>query len=306
MLAEPETGVSPAIVDAADGGSGRSGKSNVALALDVFLENRLATVGLFVAGFYVLFCFVGPLIYHTNQVQTNIPLANRPPSLRDPLGTDNTGYDILGRLMGGGQATIVVGFGVAVLATGFGLVWGAVAGFTGGVVDAVMMRVVDTLLGIPSLFLLLFLATLITPSIPLLIGVISLVSWLVPARLVRAETLSLKSRDFVAAAQSQGASPIRVIMTHIVPNTFGTVVVNCTFQVADAILAVAALSYLGLGIPPPAANWGSMLSDGVNYIFSGYWWQIWPAGVSIVALVVAFNLIGDGLRDAVEVRLQRR
>ena len=123
---------------------------------------------------------------------------------------------------------------------------------------------------------------------------------------MRAETLSLKTRSYVEAAQGQGAGPLRIIFTHIIPNTFGTVAVNATFQVADAILAVAALSFLGLGIPPPAANWGEMLSDGVNYVFSGYWWQIWPAGVCIVLVVVAFNFIGDGMRDALEVRLQKR
>ena len=140
----------------------------------------------------------------------------------------------------------------------------------------------------------------------ILIIVIASVAWLVPARLVRAETLSLKTRPFVEAARVQGAGPRRIIFRHIIPNVFGTVAVNSTFQVADAVLAVTSLSFLGLGIPPPAANWGSMLSNGVNYVYSGYWWQIWPAGLCIVVIVVAFNFIGDGLRDAFEVRLQRR
>jgi peptide/nickel transport system permease protein len=132
------------------------------------------------------------------------------------------------------------------------------------------------------------------------------VAWLVPSRLVRAESLSLRTRQFVEASQEQGARPIHIIARHIIPNVFGTVAVNATFQVADAILAVTSLSFLGLGIPPPAANWGSMLSNGVNYVYSGYWWQIWPAGLCIVVVVVAFNFIGDGLRDAFEVRLQQR
>jgi peptide/nickel transport system permease protein len=169
-----------------------------------------------------------------------------------------------------------------------------------------MMRAVDALLSIPTLFLLLFLASIFTPSEPLLIVVITSVAWLVPSRLVRAETLSLKTRQFVEAAHAQGAGPLRIIFRHIIPNVFGTVAVNATFQVADAILAVTSLSFLGLGIPPPAANWGSMLSNGVNYVYNGSWWQIWPAGLCIVVVVVAFNFIGDGLRDAFEVRLQRR
>ena len=135
---------------------------------------------------------------------------------------------------------------------------------------------------------------------------IASVAWLVPSRLVRAESLSLRTRQFVEASQEQGAGPVHIIARHIIPNVFGTVAVNATFQVADAILAVTSLSFLGLGIPPPAANWGSMLSNGVNYVYSGYWWQIWPAGLCIVVVVVAFNFIGDGLRDAFEVRLQQR
>ncbi len=140
----------------------------------------------------------------------------------------------------------------------------------------------------------------------ILIIVIASVAWLVPAWLVRAETLSLKTRPFVEATRVQGAGPRRIIFRHIIPNVFGTVAVNSTFQVADAVLAVTSLSFLGLGIPPPAANWGSMLSNGVNYLYSGYWWQIWSAGLCIVVVIVAFNFIGDGLRDAFEVRLQRR
>lgn len=294
-------------VDAtADAGEVRSSGGEFRLALAVFAENRLAMVGLVVVAFFILFCFVGPLLYHTNQVQTRLGIENEGPSLRHLLGTDTVGYDLLGRLMVGGQTTLVVGLVVSLLATSMGVAWGAIAGFAGGLVDGVMMRAVDALLAIPTLFLLLFLSSIFSPSEPLLIVVIASVAWLVPSRLVRAETLSLKTRNFVEAAQGQGAGPLRIIFRHVIPNVFGTVAVNSTFQVADAVLAVTSLSFLGLGIPPPAANWGGMLSDGVNYVYSGYWWQIWPAGVCIVLLVVAFNFIGDGLRDAFEVRLQRR
>lgn len=294
-------------VDAtADAGEVRSSGGEFRLALAVFAENRLAMVGLVVVAFFILFCFVGPLLYHTNQVQTRLGVENEGPSLRHLLGTDTVGYDLLGRLMVGGQTTLVVGLVVSLLATSMGVAWGAIAGFAGGLVDGVMMRAVDALLAIPTLFLLLFLSSIFSPSEPLLIVVIASVAWLVPSRLVRAETLSLKTRNFVEAAQGQGAGPLRIIFRHVIPNVFGTVAVNSTFQVADAVLAVTSLSFLGLGIPPPAANWGGMLSDGVNYVYSGYWWQIWPAGVCIVLLVVAFNFIGDGLRDAFEVRLQRR
>ncbi|MFZ0996526.1 MAG: ABC transporter permease [Candidatus Dormiibacterota bacterium] len=289
-----------------DAGEAPPGESPLRLTIAVFSQNRLAVLGLFVVVFFALFCFLGPVFYHTNQVLTNLGIEDQGPSLRHLLGTDDVGYDVLGRLMVGGQTTLVVGLVVALLATSFGVIWGAIAGFTGGIVDTVLMRTVDAMLAIPTLFLLLFLASIFTPSEPLLILVIASVAWLVPSRLVRAESLSLRTRQFVEASQEQGAGPIHIIARHIIPNVFGTVAVNATFQVADAILAVTSLSFLGLGIPPPAANWGSMLSNGVNYVYSGYWWQIWPAGLCIVVVVVAFNFIGDGLRDAFEVRLQQR
>jgi peptide/nickel transport system permease protein len=271
-----------------------------------FSEHRLATVGIGLIAMFLLFCFVGPLFYHTQQVATNIAAANERPSGAHLLGTDSVGYDELGRLMVGGRLTLVVALAVSVMATAFGLLWGAVAGISGSIVDAVMMRVVDIGLAIPSLFLLIFLDTILRPSVLVLVLVITSLAWLVPARLVRAEVLSLRTRPFVDASRAVGTGTPRIVIRHLVPNVIGTVAVNATFQVADAILTVATLGFLGLGIPPPAANWGSMLSEGVTYVFAGYWWQIWPAGVCVVAVVVAFNFVGDGLRDAVDVRLQGR
>jgi len=273
-------------------------------ALIVFRQNRLALVGFIIVIGFVLFCFVGPVFYHTNQIATNVPLANRPPSAQHLLGTDSVGYDELGRLMVGGQITLIVALVVAVLATSIGLIWGCVAGVSRGSVDNLMMRVVDAALAIPGIFLLIFLNSILKPSVIVLIFVITALAWLVPSRLVRAEVLSLRGRPFVEAAKVAGAGGLRIVLRHMVPNVLGTVVVNATFQVADAVLTVAALSFLGLGIPPPAANWGSMLANGVDYTFAGYWWQIWPAGICIVAVVVGFNFIGEGLRDAIDVRLR--
>ncbi|MDA8331064.1 MAG: ABC transporter permease [Candidatus Dormibacteraeota bacterium] len=275
-----------------------------ASAVAVFGQNTLALVGLAMVAAFFLFCFVGPLVYHTNQVATAVAQANRPPTAAHLLGTDAVGYDELGRLMVGGQITLLVAVAVAVLATTIGLIWGCVAGVSGGGLDSLMMRIVDAALAIPGLFLLIFLDSILKPSVLVLIMVITALAWLVPSRLVRAEVLSLRQRPFVEAARGAGATGVWVILRHLIPNVFGTVVVNATFQVADAVLTVAALSFLGLGIPPPAANWGSMLANGVNYVFAGYWWQIWPAGVCIVAVVVGFNFIGDGLRDTVDVRMR--
>jgi peptide/nickel transport system permease protein len=274
--------------------------------LRVFLQNRLATIGVVIVVAMVLFCFLGPLIYHTDQIKTNIAIADQSPSSAHLLGTDPVGYDVLGRLMKGGQSSLIVGFAVAIIGTLFGTLWGAISGFLGGWVDALMMRVVDALLAIPGLVLLLILSAIFRPTVLLLIVILSFLSWLVPARLVRAETLSLRSREYVDAVTVMGGRPRRIVFRHIVPNTIGTIVVNGTFQIADAVLIVATLSFFGLGLPPPAATWGGILSDGLNYIYDGYWWLVYPAGVAIVITVVAFNFIGDAFRDALDVRLQER
>jgi peptide/nickel transport system permease protein len=263
-------------------------------------------IGLGIVVAACLFSFVGPLIYHTNQTHPNLLQLNQPPSAAHLLGTDDLGYDILGRLMIGGQTSLIIGIAAAVLATGFGVVWGAVSGYAGGPVDALMMRVVDTFMAIPPLFLLLVLAAIVTPSVGILILVVAVVAWLYPARLIRGETLLLRRREYVEASRVLGGSNTRILSRHIIPNTIGTIMVNVTFQVADAILLIASLSFLGLGVPPPATNWGAMLTNGTQFIFSGYWWEIYPAGLAIVLTVVAFNLMGDALRDAFDARLRTR
>ena len=264
----------------------------------------LGIIGLTIIVLACLFCFVGPLLYHTDQVASNLAASNLPPGKGHPLGTDENGYDILGRLMVGGQSSLEIGAAVAVIATTTGVIWGAIAGFSGGLIDAVMMRIVDVILAIPALFLLLILATSAPPSILELIIVLSFLAWQVPSRLVRGESLSLRTREFVQAVQVMGGGSARSVIRHIIPNTMSTIVVNATFQVADAILVLAVLSYLGFGLPPPAATWGGMLSDGSSYIFAGYWWQVYPVGVLIVIVVVAFNFLGDALRDLLDVRLR--
>jgi peptide/nickel transport system permease protein len=285
--------------EAAEAAAGR-------IRLRAFADNRLAVAGLAVVVLLTLFSFIGPLFYHTDQVHTRIAMETLKPGAGHPLGTDNVGYDQLGRLMVGGQTTLEVAFGAAAVAVIVGVLWGATAGYLGGIVEGLMMRVVDAMLAIPALLLLLFLATVFRPSVLILIAVVGLTAWLVPARLVRGEALSLRNREYVQAAKTMGVRAPNIIFRHIVTNSIGTILVNATFQVADAILVVAALSFLGLGIAPPATNWGAMLSDGLNYTFSGYWWLTYPPGIAIVVTVVAFNLIGDGLRDAFGLDARRR
>jgi peptide/nickel transport system permease protein len=269
-----------------------------------FVDNRLGLVGLGVIVAVGAFCFLGPLVYHSDQVHANIALTNFAPGLGHPLGTDANGFDILGRLMVGGQSALEISLAVALIATGFGALWGAVSGFVGGLLDAVMMRVVDVVIAVPAIFLLIYLASVFRPSVPLLLVVLSLLSWLGPARLVRGETLSLRTREFVDAVRGVGGRNSRIVGRHIIPNTLGTISVNATFQVADAIIILATLSFLGFGLPPPAVSWGAMLSQGTTYLLDGYWWEVYPAGVIVMLTVVAFNFVGDALRDTLDARLR--
>lgn len=307
VLDDGESALPPSVSESSpEGGETASTGSIWRLVFNVFAQNHLALLGLGIIVLMVLFSFVGPLVYHTNQISTNMLEINLPPSAAHPLGTDQVGYDVLGRLMKGGQSSLEVGLAAALLASVVGTIWGAVAGYLGGWIDAILMRIVDSFLAIPFLLLIMLLATIFSPTIVSLTLIIGLISWLPTARLVRGDTLSIRVRDYVQAAKGAGGRNWRIISRHIVPNVIGTIVVQITFSVADAILFLAALSYLGLGIPPPAANWGGMLSDGLNYVYAGYWWLTYPPGIAIVLTVIAFNFIGDGLRDALEVRLRQR
>jgi ABC-type dipeptide/oligopeptide/nickel transport system permease subunit len=265
----------------------------------IFASNRMALVSLIFFVLLLLFCFVGPLIYKTTQTSTTLLNANLAPSGQFPLGTDTDGFNMLGRLMLGGQSTIEVGFAVAVFSTAFGALWGALAGYVGGAVDAVLMRIVDTALSIPYLFLAVLLATLFTPSLWLIVLTITAVSWPSTARIVRGETLSLRTRDYVTAARGFGGRQIGLVGRHIMPNSIGSIVVNFTLRVATAIFIFALLAYLGLGVPPPATSWGQMLQQGITHLYDNYWWELWLPGVAIVLTVIAVSAIGDGFYDVV-------
>jgi peptide/nickel transport system permease protein len=302
-MAEPAMTAPAASGGIPEGGEGTYGDAAWRMILRAFAENKLALAGLILVVLIAAFCFIGPLFWPTDQVHVNLLAVNQPPGGAHPLGTDDLGYDVLGRLMAGGQSSLEVGLAVALTATLIGVPYG---GFFGGVADAIMMRVVDVALAIPAIYIFIDLASAFRPTLLLLILVLSLLSWLGPSRLLRGETLSLRVREYVEAVRTMGGRPGRIIVRHLIPNTVGTIVVNATFQVADAILTLAVLSYFGFSLPPPTASWGGMLENGVNFLYDGYWWEIYPAGVLIVLTVVAFNFIGDGLRDAFDVRLQRR
>jgi len=291
-----------------EGGEVGSIQSGWRLAVRSFAENKLAVIGVAIIVFFILFSWVGPLFYHGNTSVAELLNTNTPPGPGAPLGTDSEGFDILGLLMVGGQAALEIGILSAIIATIVGTLWGAIAGLVGGVIDGFMMRVVDVILSVPLLFVILIIANRYGSTVPILALIIGIFSWLVPARLVRGEVLTLRVRDFVSAAKSAGATQTRLVYRHLIPNALGVVIVNITFQVADAILLVAALGFLGFGLQYPIFDWGDMLSNGGgnSAILNGYWWQVYPVGACIVLTVMACNLIGDALRDALDVRLRRR
>jgi peptide/nickel transport system permease protein len=271
-----------------EGGETKSSGSMLRLTVMTFLENKVALAGMAILVFLVLFCFVGPHIYITDQRSLNPAINNYGPSGSHLLGTDGEGFDVLGRLMVAGQSSIEIGLAAGLCAAIFGTLYGAVSA------------------SLPALFLLILLAAIFSPNLPLMILVLAFISWLGPARLVRGEALSLRTREYVQAVKVAGGTQSRIVLRHIVPNAIGTIMVNTSFLIADSILALAALSYLGLGLPDTTPTWGGMLSDGTQVIYDGYWWQLYPAGIAIVLTVVAFNFLGDGLRDTLDVRLQRR
>jgi peptide/nickel transport system permease protein len=275
---------------------------------EVFAENKLALASLGMLVIILLFCFIGPLIYHTDQVHTNLSQSLCPPSAAHPLGCDNLGYDQLGRLMVGGQTSLEVGFAAAIVAVLIGTLYGAFSGFIGGPVDSFLMRIVDAGLSIPYLMVVIILSVVFHPDKLIMIFVIAVFYWLGVARLVRGETLSLRTREYVQAVRVMGGGRSRAVVRHIVPNAIGTIIVQTTFAIADSILILAGLGFLGLGVQAPATDWGDMLSGGLTFLQSGtnYWWLIYPAGLAIILTCIAFNFIGDALRDAFETRLQRR
>jgi ABC-type dipeptide/oligopeptide/nickel transport system permease subunit len=294
------------ITRAPEGGEIGPVQSGWRLAAREFAKNRLALIGLALLLFFVVFCFLGPLVYHANLFSPNLNNAFSPPGAGHPLGTDEEGIDTLGEIMKGGQASLEIGFLAAIFAIVVGALWGAISGLVGGILDSAMMRVVDVLLSIPFLFVVLIVAVRYGASVLSLSLIIGAFTWLVPARLVRGEVLTLRVRDFVSAARTAGSGRWRLINRHLIPNALSVIIVNVTFNVADAILAVAYLGFLGFGLHYPSYDWGDLLSNGTQYMLDGYWWLIYPVGICIILTVMACNLIGDALRDSLDVRLRRR
>ncbi len=226
------------------------------------------------------------------------------PSSAHPFGTDALGRDVFSRLLFGARVSLWVGFVAVGISAGIGIVLGLLAGYFRGWVDEIIMRGVDVMLCFPSFFLILAVIAFLEPSLTNIMIVIGLTSWMGVARLVRAETLTLRERDFVAASQLAGAGTARLLFVHILPNALAPVLVSATLGVAGAILVESSLSFLGLGVQPPDASWGNMLMDGKTVLEIAPWLSLYP-GLAILVTVLGYNLLGESLRDLLDPRLKR-
>jgi peptide/nickel transport system permease protein len=272
-------------------------------ALHSLTRNRLAVVG----GMLVLLVFVlsifAPWIAPYNPAAIDIKNILIGPSCSHLLGTDDLGRDVFSRMLWGGRISLEVGFVAVGIATIIGIILGSIAGYYGGWVDGGIMRAVDIMLSIPTIFLVLAVIAILEPSILNIMVVIGLTSWMEPARLIRAEFISLKEREFVIAARAIGAADGRIILKHVLPNGLSPILVSATMGIGGAILVESALSFLGLGVQPPTPSWGSLLSSGKDNIEIAWWLSAFP-GIAILITVLGYNLLGEGIRDALDPRQQ--
>jgi peptide/nickel transport system permease protein len=267
-------------------------------------RNRLALIG----GAIVLVLFtlavLAPVIAPWDPHRPDVRKILDPPSAKHWLGTDGLGRDVLSRMLYGARVSLAVGFVSVGIATMIGIVLGSVAGYNGGLVDGFVMRLVDLMLVFPRFFLLLAVLAFLHPSIWTIMAVIGLTGWMGVTRLVRAEFLALKEREFVLWSQSIGASGVRIVWRHILPNAMAPVLVAMTLGIPAAILTESGLSFLGLGVQPPYATWGNILNEGKDAIELAWWLSVYP-GLSILVTVLSYNLLGEGIRDALDPRLRQ-
>jgi peptide/nickel transport system permease protein len=279
-----------------------------------FRRHKMAMFGAVVLILLFLYSLIGSFVLpesYANHTDTSLRLQT--PSSVHPFGTDVVGRDILARTIYGGQISLLIGLTAVIIETLAGVLIGAAAGYYGGWIDAVLMRVTEAMLNIPEIFLLIVMAKEFAGNIPTLnifgrefsgsviviVVIIGLTSWMYLARIVRAEFLSLKENDFVLAARSTGTSNSGIIFKHILPNSMAPIIVSATLGVANAILAEAYISFLGLGVQPPTATWGNMLDGANNYLDTAPWLWFYP-GMLILLTVLSINFLGDGLRDALD------
>jgi len=272
------------------------------LILKRFVKNKLAVVGALSVIVLSLLSVLAPAIAPFEPTAIDIENVLSPPSLSHPFGTDELGRDVLSRMLWGGRVSLKVGFIAVGISIFIGTIIGSIAGFYGGKIDAVLMRFVDIMLAFPTFFLILAVISVVEPSILTIMVVIGVMGWMDVARLVRAEFLTLKERDFVLAARAIGANDIRLMFRHVLPNALSPVFVAAAFGIAGAILIESGLSFLGLGVQPPNPSWGNILTSGKDNIEIAWWLSLFP-GIAILLTVLSYNLVGEGLRDALDPRL---
>ncbi len=267
-------------------------------------KHMMFTLGFGLVGFMSVAAILAPWLAPYDPTTLHLDSILLPPCDAFPLGTDQLGRDVLSRLLYGGRISLWVGFVAVGISVSIGLVLGLISGYFGGLVDECVMRGVDIMLCFPSFFLILAIIAFLEPSLSNIMIVIGFTSWMGVARLVRAETLSLRERDFVSAARLCGASNKRIMLVHILPNALSPILVSATLGIAGAILVESSLSFLGLGVQPPIASWGNMLLEGKNVLEIAPWMSLYP-GIAILITVLGYNLLGESLRDMLDPRLRR-
>jgi len=281
----------------------RKDETPLSMTLGRFTRNQLALAGSGIIIVLFLVALLAPFIVPADPdvIDTSNILAA--PSSAHMLGTDELGRDVLSRMIYGARISLLVGFVAAGLATVIGVIIGSIAGFYGGWLDMALMRFVDMMLCFPTIFLILAVIAVLGPSIWNIMVVIGITSWMGVSRLVRAEFLTLKERDFVMASRAVGASDLRIIFRHLLPNALSPVLVSLVLGIAGAILTESALSFLGLGVQPPTPSWGNMLTSGKDNIEIAWWLSLYP-GLAILVTMLGYNLLGEGLQDALNPRLK--
>lgn len=281
-------------------------RSYWSMAWTRFKRNRVAVGALVVLMVLTLSAILAPFVapYPPNAISLSPDMLLQSPSAQHLLGTDELGRDTFSRIMYGARISLAVGFVAAIVALGIGVLVGAAAGMLGGWVDSVLMRLVDVLLSVPLFFMLMIAQTLLPTSIFTIMAIIGLITWMDVARLCRAEFLQLRLMEYTVAANVVGVSRWRIAWRHVLPNASGPIIVAGTLRVAEAILIESTLSFLGLGIQPPNASLGSMLQKGLTRLLDAPW-LVWGPGAAIAITVLAFNFIGDGLRDSMDVRQKK-
>ena len=266
-----------------------------------FLRNPLAVAGLAVVAVLLFVALFAPWLATQDPLAQDLAQRLKPPDAHHWFGTDQVGRDIYSRVLYGSRPTLGIVFLVVLIVGPIGLFVGAIAGYAGGKVDAILMRITDIFLAFPGLVLALAFVAALGPGLMNAVIAISLTHWPGLARLARAETLVVRSSDYIAASRIQGASPLRILVMHVIPMCLPTVIVRTTLGMAGVILTAAGLGFLGLGAQPPSPEWGAMLASGRRFLMD-YWWMTTFPGLAIVIVSLAFNLLGDGLRDVLDPR----